>query len=106
MFLIAPRWMKVWADLWSNRVRTLLVVLSIAAGVFAVGLISGGFVILLRDLDADYRSVNPHVATILTQPVDDDTVAAAENVPGVSRAEGRALLSARVRIGGGEWVSA
>ena len=34
-------WYKVWFDLWHNKTRTLLAVLSIAAGVFAVGAIFG-----------------------------------------------------------------
>ena len=33
------RWIKVYRDLWINRARTILVVLSIAAGVFAIGMI-------------------------------------------------------------------
>ena len=34
-------WQKVWSDLWSNKVRTMLAVLSIAVGVFAVGAVFG-----------------------------------------------------------------
>ena len=34
-------WAKVWFDLWHNKVRTLLAVLSISAGVFAVGAMFG-----------------------------------------------------------------
>jgi ABC-type lipoprotein release transport system permease subunit len=30
-------WNKVWSDLWDNKVRTTLAVLSISAGVFAIG---------------------------------------------------------------------
>ena len=36
----SPRWNKVLRDLWGNKVRTLLVALSIAIGVFAVGVVS------------------------------------------------------------------
>lgn len=32
-------WNKVWSDLWGHKVRTLLAVLGIAAGVFALGAI-------------------------------------------------------------------
>ena len=39
--MIPPRWRKVLRDLWSNKTRTILVVLSIAVGVFAVGMIAG-----------------------------------------------------------------
>jgi hypothetical protein len=31
-------WRKTWFDLWHNKVRTALAVLSIAAGVFALGM--------------------------------------------------------------------
>lgn len=30
-------WYKVWFDLWHNKIRTLLAMLSIAVGVFAIG---------------------------------------------------------------------
>ena len=33
--MLSPRWIKVIRDIWSHKTRTLLVVLSIAAGVFA-----------------------------------------------------------------------
>ena len=38
--MFSPRWRKVLRDLWGNRRRTLLVVLSIAVGVFAVGTVA------------------------------------------------------------------
>ncbi|MEJ2561015.1 MAG: ABC transporter permease [Anaerolineae bacterium] len=34
-------WDKVWSDLWDNKARTILAVLSIAVGVFAVGAMFG-----------------------------------------------------------------
>ena len=34
-------WDKVWFDFWQHKARTLLAVLSIAAGVFAIGTIFG-----------------------------------------------------------------
>ena len=30
-------WHKVWFDLWNNKIRTLLAVVNIAVGVFAIG---------------------------------------------------------------------
>ena len=38
--MLNPRWRKVLRDLWGNKTRTALVVLSIAVGVFAVGMIA------------------------------------------------------------------
>lgn len=48
--MLSPRWRKVLRDLWSNKTRTALVVLSIAIGVFAIGMITGARVIMNRDL--------------------------------------------------------
>ena len=42
-----PRWRKVLKDLWTNYERTALVVLSITIGVFAVGVITGLYVIII-----------------------------------------------------------
>ena len=57
--LVRPRWNKVLADLWDNKTRTLLVVASIAVGVFAVGTIANAYLILAEDIDASYAAVNP-----------------------------------------------
>ncbi len=40
-----PRWAKVLADLTENKTRTLLVVLSIAVGVFAVGMVTDTYLV-------------------------------------------------------------
>ena len=38
---LSPRWRKVMRDLWSNKTRTILVLLSIAVGVTAIGMVMG-----------------------------------------------------------------
>ncbi len=35
--MIGTRWRKVLSDLWSNNIRTLLAVFSIAVGIFSIG---------------------------------------------------------------------
>lgn len=62
-----PRWKKVWMDLWANKTRTLLVILSIAVGVFAVGVVASAFYMVKRDMAADYTAVNPNTARIYTE---------------------------------------
>src|SRR3990170_4068752 len=64
--MLSPRWRKVVQDLVANKTRTALVVLSIAIGVFAVGMIAGTDVILSRDLDSNYMQANPSAAIIYT----------------------------------------
>ena len=101
---MSPRWRKVARDLWGNKTRTTLVVLSIAVGVFAVGMITASRVILTRGLADDYAASRPSSATIYTNdPFDDDLVDAVRQTRGVEEAEGRHSFSVRVRVGAETW---
>ena len=57
-----PRWRKVWRDLWGNKARTLLVVMSIAVGVFSVGMMAGSREISISDLNEQYQRTNDRSA--------------------------------------------
>jgi putative ABC transport system permease protein len=104
--MLRPRWKKVLRDLFANRTRTALVVLSIAVGVFAFGTILAARVILYDALRSSFLAVNPASATILTEPFDDDLVDAARNAPGVAEAEGFRVVSARIQTGPLTWQDA
>ncbi|MFC2029183.1 ABC transporter permease [Chloroflexota bacterium] len=94
--VVRPRWSKVLADLWDNKTRTLLVVASIAVGVFAIGTIANAFAILSEDIDASYAKVNPANVTIITDHFDDEFLNSVKRAPGVADAEGRHHLSVSV----------
>jgi len=83
------RWKKVWMDFWSNKTRTFIMVLTIVAGVFAVGFNQNLGLLMNRDMDADFLSANPSEATLYISPIDDDMVAIAQGVEGVGAVEGR-----------------
>ena len=57
--MIAPRWRKVFRDISSNKTRTMLVLLSIAVGVAAIGMVLGAQGIVDRSLPAAYAAVQP-----------------------------------------------
>src|SRR5512142_378155 len=81
-------WYKVWFDLWHNKTRTLLAVLSIAAGVFAVGAIFGMSDLLTTNMNQSHRAVLPtHINISLTSLVDEDVVRSIKDVPGVEDVE-------------------
>src|SRR4030066_2318010 len=101
---IQPRWRKVIADLISNKTRTILVVLSVAIGVFAVGFVTSAFIILLRDMDAEHKAVNPSEATIYTDPFKEDLLDSLTRVPGVAMVEGRTSIFARSEVEPGKKV--
>src|SRR3972149_6634860 len=91
-----PRLRKILSDLRANKTRTLLTVLTIAVGVFAIGFVTGVGAIFMPDMDADFQSANPHAAMIFSEPFGDDLVAAVRQVPGVADAEGRRFLQVRL----------
>ncbi len=97
------RWRKVIRDLLSNPTRTILVVLSIAIGVFAVGMIAGAHETLTRAVASIYQSSNPSDATIYADPFDDDLVRVVRGMAGVDGAEGRRRVVARVQLGPETW---
>ena len=81
-------WHKIWFDIWHNKTRTLLAVLSIAAGVFAVGTIFGMSDMLLVNMNASHTAVLPtHVYVYLERPIDRDTILSLHEIAGVEDVE-------------------
>jgi putative ABC transport system permease protein len=103
--LLKPRWRKVLADLWEGKMRTLLVVASIAVGAFAIGSIATTYVILGDDLTLSYTSIHPANIEMVTTPFEEAFLRSVERVPGVAQAEGRQSLSVRASKDGVSWLS-
>ncbi len=101
--LVKPRWSKVLSDLWDNKLRTLLVVASIAVGVFSVGTIVNAYVILSQDIGITFAARNPTNIDITTDPFHEDFIRSIEKVPGVINAEGRQIIEVRASQNGGAW---
>ncbi|MDT8435048.1 MAG: FtsX-like permease family protein [Anaerosomatales bacterium] len=97
---MSPRWRKVWRDLTGHRFRTLLVVLSIAVGIFAITVVMGGRGILLREFESVYAESMAPTITFEVDAADSSVVRAVERVEGVRMAEGRRTFP--VRFTGGE----
>lgn len=99
---LAPRYRKILRDLASHWFRTFLVVVSIAIGIIAVGVMLGGREILLREFDIDHGSSVPATITYHTGDFGDDVVTEAQAVPGVADVQARRSISLRYRWGGTE----
>jgi putative ABC transport system permease protein len=92
-------WYKVWFDLWHNKVRTLLAVLSIAAGVFAVGAIFGMVDQLLSGMDKAHQAVFPsHIQMYLVDYIDRDTAISLKKIKGVEDIEPLNYRTVRYKI--------
>ncbi len=97
--MLDPRWRKVFRDLWDNKSRTMLVVLSIAIGVFAFGGLFTGREIILTETLTQYNDTNPANITIGLSPFDDELVHWASRQEYVTGAQGRGRYGAQMTIG-------
>jgi putative ABC transport system permease protein len=95
-----PRWRKVLHDLIDNKARTLLVVFSIAVGVFSIGVIAGAYQIISQDMSVTYSANRPANIEIRTSNFDDSVLDSIKNQPGIQYVEARRVFNIRVREAG------
>lgn len=102
--MIKPRWQKVLADFWENKVRAMLVVASIFIGVFSIGMIIVADEILPSSLEQVYQSSNPAHIILQTEDFDHDLIDSIARIPGVAAVTGRHTVVVRARLQGEqEW---
>ena len=93
-------------DLLDNKGRTLLVVFSIAVGVFSIGVIAGAYQILSNDMSVSYSANKPANVELRMVDFDEDTLEMIHNQRGVQDVEGRRVFNMRVRVPGTEkWTT-
>lgn len=98
-----PRWRKVLADLWGNKARFVLVVLSLTVGLFTVGIISGGYVTILEDMRNGFEAIHPADLRFMTESFDEELVQRVRRMDGVVAADGEKRLQWQFKNGDGEW---
>lgn len=104
--MLKPRWKKVLRDLWSDKSRTALVVLSIFIGVFATGVINGARAIVIDELQRSYDKTKPaHITVRLSDAdsFDDSLLRSVEKIDGVAAVEGRRSTSVSIQIAPDQW---
>ncbi len=101
---IRPRWAKVFSDLAGNAARSILVVSSIAVGLFAVGMITTLHGILTTDMVASYRKTNPSNVNVSVGDFDKKDIDSIRHLAGISEAEAVRTFSLRLHSGPNEWT--
>jgi putative ABC transport system permease protein len=102
--MLRPRWYKVINDLFGNKTRTLLIVLSMAVGLFAIGIILSARSILSEGLARSFAAIHPSSGTVRTiEPFDEDFLQSVRSMPEVQEADARRNVSARVEVAPGQW---
>ena len=93
------RWLKILKDIWGNRRRSILVILSIAVGIASVGMINNGARMINRDLFGTFSKGNPASLNIYVSPFDDNLVNAVEAMREIKLADARRVENALVVAG-------
>ncbi len=104
--MIATRYRKAVRDLLQRKGRLLLAVFAMAAGMFQVAVMLTSYALLRPELVNLYGRTNPASATLSMDTVNDSLVAAVRALPGVTAAEARPVIVARVAAAGRDWVPA
>lgn len=103
LFQQNPRISKVIGDLKNDKLRTLLVVLSIAVGVFAVGTVFGGNYIVDREMKASWQAITPASGTLYTAMMEPEIAESIRSMRGIKEAQGLRNIAVRLKRDNNEW---
>lgn len=92
--MLPTRWVKIIKDIWSNPSRSLLVILSIAVGIAAVGMINNAVRIIQRDLYGQYTAGNPARLNIYITGFPKELAKSVEGMREVADAQARRTINA------------
>jgi putative ABC transport system permease protein len=102
--MLRARWYKVINDLFGNKTRTLLIVLSMSVGLFALGIILSARTILSEGLAESFAVINPSSGTVRTAELfDENFLESVRSMKDVQDADARRSVSARLQTKTGEW---
>ena len=100
-----PRWLKVISDLIGNPSKSLLVILSIAVGLFALGIILTIDIVVSEDMRIGYKEINPPNIQMQVTGVNDDIIQRIGKMESVGNIEGVHQFGLRILDVDGEWTS-
>ena len=98
---------KIWHDLWQHKNRTLQIILIIAMGAAAIGMIIGTRNIVIPNMAAGWQATNPAMINMaVAPPIDDNELLALKKIEGVVDVEGESETTIEWRLSpDDEWTS-
>jgi putative ABC transport system permease protein len=97
--MLKTRWFKILNDVWGNKTRSLLVILSIAVGVGVVGIINNARYMIEDDLYSQYAAGNPASVSLYVSPFQEDLLDEIKTTDEVESVEARRLVQASILRG-------
>ncbi len=104
MMTPTPRWRIVLHSFWSNKLRSLLVILSIFIGVLSVGITVSLYYMLDQDLTYSYESINPYHAQLFTSLFQREQLSSIRRIEGLSTIDSRRSTQVQLRLPSGDWI--
>ena len=102
--MLSPRFRKLRGDIEQAQGRLLMMIVAIAAGVFAVASISTAYAILVRDIERKYLSTNPAAALLEVDHIDQAVLDGVQARPRITGAESAGRLTGRIEVRPNEWL--
>lgn len=100
------RWFKILRDVWNNKTRTLLVVLTLALGTATLGVIINTRAVLLDNMGREYDITNVASASIMVpEGFDDELVESIRRMPEVAEADGRRRVNLRIELSPNQFLN-
>lgn len=96
---------KILRDLWMNKSRSLLIIIAVAVGVAAFGLMFSGRIVLEEGLSAVYGATNPAHTILSMSPFDDALLKHVRAQYEVASADAWRTDLARLQSGPDTWLS-
>jgi len=92
-------WRKISRDVWANRGRTLQIVLIVAMGAAAIGMIVGTRNLIIPVMQTDWQAADPAMINLAVDPtINDDDLIALKKVDGVEDVEGQSNTTIEWRV--------
>jgi len=101
-------WHKIWNDIWKNKSRTAQVVVIIAMGAFAIGMIITTSEVMRVRLAEVWQAANPAMINLTADPpLNDEQLTALKSIEGVTDVEGYLSTNVEWRLSPDQpWSSA
>ncbi|MBI3218483.1 MAG: ABC transporter permease [Bacteroidetes bacterium] len=97
---MSTRFYKVLRDLSSDSAKSLMLILSIALGIFGIGTILGSYSVIQREMKDNYMGTVPASATIeVDSAISKEIIDSIKSIPGIAEAERNASVVARMKVG-------
>src|SRR6185503_12192069 len=96
---------KILRDLSVNKARSLLIILAVAVGVAAFGLMLSGRIVLEENLSTVYRDTHPAHTILTVSPFDDPLLKNVRAMKEVAAADAWRVDLARIQSGPDTWLS-